>query len=267
MVPATQSVRDALGRELTLAHPPQRIVSLVPSLTETLFVLGLGECVAGRTRYCEAPMPQVEAVPVVGGTKQFNVPAIAAIQPDLILCAKEENPREPTLALAERWPVYVTDVEDVAGALAMLRALGGLLDVAHRAEELAAAIETAFSALPKCAPAPRTLYFIWRRPWMVVGADTYIDALLTRLGFDNLAIAETGRYPTLSNDELLRLNPELLLLSSEPYPFAEQHKRELAELLPKARIELVDGAAFSWYGARMLPAAQGLRELLQRLQR
>ena len=246
---------DALGRPVGLASPPRRIVSLVPSLTELLADLGLDDEVVGLTRFCVHPDGWKRRKAIVGGTKTVDPARVAALQPDLVLAAKEENVQEQVDALAA--PAFVTDVATVADAVAMIRRVGALVDRAGAADELADAVEGGFAAL---AP-PRRLraaYLIWREPWMTVGGDTFISDVMAHAGFDNV-YGDAGRYPSVTPDELRARQPDVVLLSSEPYPFRSAHLAEVRALVPDARVELVDGEPFSWYGSRMRAAPAYLR--------
>lgn len=252
---------DATGYRLPGGGPYRRIVSLVPSLTELL--LDLGAPVVGRTRYCVYPAKQVAGIPSVGGTKDFDLASIRALAPDLVIANLEENSAEPLLALRETLPVWTTRVRDLPEALTTIVTLGQLSDRAAAAERLAAAIQTRFAELIP-GRQTRVLYLIWRRPWMSVGGDSFIHDLLARCGWQNL-VGEQIRYPVLEAEELRKLAPELILLSSEPYPFSQKHLPELRALCPQARLALVDGGFFSWYGSRLLPAAAYLGQLIAEL--
>ena len=253
---------DHLGRKVTLPETPQRIISLCPSITETLYTLGLSERVVGRTHFCIHPAKFVEGAGRIGGTKKVDYAAVAALEPDLIIAEKEENTREIVETLAADWPVYVTDVRDVACALRMIADLGHLTGTADHARALTHDITVTWATL-KFPPRPiRVAYFIWRKPYMVVGADTYIHAVLQYCGLLNVCAHLDGRYPTLAEHELAALKPEVILLSSEPYPFKAQHVLEIQSLAPEARVILVDGEMFSWYGARMIQAADYLRQFI-----
>ena len=260
--PATRSVRDQMGRRVDVPREPRRIVSLVPSQTELLFDLGVGDRVVGVTRFCIHPAEARERATSVGPTKQLDEARIEALAPDLVIGNKEENERAQIEAIAERWPVWMSDVGDLDDALEMIDAVGQLVSASDRAADLRRRIEAAFAALPR-VQSRRALYLIWRRPWMGVGAGTFIDDLLARCGFVNV-LTESGqsRYPELEDDALRALEPDLVLLSSEPFPFAEKHKPEVAALLPEAEIRLVDGEAFSWYGSRLVAAAETLGALV-----
>ena len=254
-----RSFTDALGRAVEVSWPPQRIVSLVPSLSDTLAAIDLDDEVIAITRFCTEPSRWRKEKRLIGGTKDPKVEEILSLQPDLIIANREENRREDVEALSARVPVYVTEPNRVSEAIEMIRALGPLVDRTDAAERLAASIEAAFTALSKRGERPRrTLYLIWRRPWMAAGRETFIGDVLTRGGFESCC---AGRYPALSDDELRALEPELVLLSSEPYAFRERHRAELEELCPGAGIRLVDGMPFSWYGPQLLRAPALLKEL------
>ena len=250
---------DALGRPVRLAEPPRRIVSLVPSQTELLAALGLDAEVVGLTRFCAHPAGWKDAKAIVGGTKNVSADRVRQLEPDLVIANKEENVREQVEALDDIAPVYVTDVADVSGALGMIRDVGTLVGRPPEAARLAEAIEVGFRTLPAWPPL-RALYLIWRDPWMTVGDDTIIADVMRRGGLSNAA-AGRQRYPALTDDEVRALAPDVVLLSSEPYPFREPHLAEVRALVPGARAVLVDGEPFSWYGSRLLDAPGALRAL------
>jgi ABC-type Fe3+-hydroxamate transport system substrate-binding protein len=261
--PWPRRVRDALGNELLLEAPPRRIVSLVPSQTELLFDLGVGERVAGVTKFCVHPPEARSGRRRVGGTKSPDIARIRALAPDLVLANREENRAEDIAAIGEFAPVYVTDVNSLPQALAMTRAVGFALGAEAHAARIAADIESAFAGLPR-ADGLRCAYLIWRQPWMVAGGGTFIGDLLQRLGLVNV-FEGRPRYPELAAEDLAAAAPDLILLSSEPYPFKPAHGAELAGVLPRARIVPVDGEMFCWPGSRLLAAADYFRDLLPRL--
>jgi len=244
--------------------PPQRIISLVPSQTELLFHLGLADRIVGLTRFCIHPAEGVRPVVKVGGTKNPELDRIRSLAPDWILANKEENRREDVETLAAEFSLHLTDVNTLDEALAMIEAVGAICGVPDRAGVLAAQIRESFAALPVPKTRPRVAYFIWRNPWMVAAGDTFIDAMLEVAGFTN-AFADRNRYPVVTETELQEARPEVILLSSEPYPFREKHFAELADICPGVPVELVDGELFSWYGSRLLASPAYFRELQNRL--
>ena len=255
---------DHVGRAFSLPGIPQRIVSLCPSQTELLFDLGLGEQVVGRTRFCIHPHPEIKAVSQVGGTKEIRLDRIRALKPDLILCEKEENTQKIVEALEAEFPVFVTDVTDYVSSLRMIRDIGRLCGKEQEALEMTQEIQTLFSKIQPLKD-QSIAYFIWKDPWMVVGQNTFIDSMLSLCGFTNVFRNHSGRYPSITTQELATSNPDHIFLSSEPYPFKEAHLQELAQWIPDAKIRLVDGEMFTWYGSRMLKAAGYLHSLLRSL--
>ena len=247
------TVTDQLGRRVAVPFPPRRIVSLVPSQTELLFDLGLGAQVVGITKFCIHPPEARTQATVVGGTKNFDFEKIAALKPDLIIGNKEENYQEGIEQLAAQYPVWLSDISHLPEALDMIRRVGLIAGAKEKAAALAAEIEASFAALvaPVANNAPNTVaYFIWRKPYMVAATGTFINDMLARAGFSN-AFAHLERYPEISAEQLAAANPDRIFLSSEPYPFAAKHGAEFQALCPAAKIEVVDGELFSWYGSRL----------------
>jgi len=245
----THTVIDALGRAVRVSAAPQRVVSLVPSQTELLADLGLDAEVVGITKFCVHPPHWRQEKTTVGGTKTVDIAAIAALSPDLVLVNKEENSRQTVDALAAIAPIYVTDVHDLPGALAMIRAVGQLVDRHAQAEALSADIEQAFADLPVFSM-ERVAYLIWRGPYMAAGGGTFIDDMLRRAGFRNV-FGDQARYPEITVDALRAAHLDRLLLSSEPFPFGPKHIAEFETVLPGVRVELIDGELLSWYGSRI----------------
>jgi ABC-type Fe3+-hydroxamate transport system substrate-binding protein len=246
-----------------LHHIPQRIVSLVPSQTELLFDLGLEEETVGITKFCVHPEEWFRSKTRVGGTKTINIDKITALQPDLIIANKEENVKEQIEALNAIAPVWISDIHNLDGALNMIQTIGKLTDRYEKAEIIAKLIQHRFTNLNlQGKKRLNTLYLIWRKPWMSIGSDTFIHHIMDRTSLENVCKG-LARYPELTDEKIVKLNPELVLLSSEPYPFKEKHIDELQQLLPDAKIMLADGEMFSWYGSRLLHAPAYLEELLQ----
>ncbi|MBO3272502.1 helical backbone metal receptor [Hymenobacter defluvii] len=254
------TVTDQLGRRVVVPFPPQRIVSLVPSQTELLFDLGLSERVVGVTKFCIHPADARQSAVVIGGTKNFDFEKIATLQPDLILGNKEENYQEGIEQLAASYPVWISDIATLPDALVMIRQVGLLTGTAVRANVLAIEIENSFATLSAAQPPLPTAYFIWRKPYMVAAADTFINDMLHRAGFENV-FADQQRYPEITPAQLAAAQPQQILLSSEPYPFQEKHLKEFRELCPTATVRLVDGELFSWYGSRLRHSAAYFRQL------
>jgi len=243
---------DQLGRLVEFNFPPQRIISLVPSQTELLFDLGLADRVVGLTKFCVHPNEWFTSKTKVGGTKKFRFDIIDSLQPDLIIGNKEENYEEGITRLTSKYPVWMSDIISWENALLMIREVGSLVDENAKVELLLEEIQNKFKKI-KPLPAKRVLYFIWRKPWMAAGKNTFIDAMLLKIGLVNCI--ETERYPELSLENIKKLSPDIILLSSEPFPFQQKNIKELQPFLPTAKIILVDGEMFSWYGSRLIKAA------------
>lgn len=231
-----------------------RLLTLCPSLTETVFDLGCGADLIGRTKFCVHPADRVAELPVVGGTKDPRLDSILDLSPDLVLMNREENRSEDAEALRAAG-VEVADwmPRDPAETAVMVREMGGRIGAAGAAERIAQEIEAAAAEAASAAPAraPSFVYLIWRGPYMAVGQDTFISRMLEVAGARN-ALGGEERYPTLEPEQLARLDPELVLLSSEPFPFGDKHVPEFtgATGLPAERCRLVDGELLSWHGSR-----------------
>lgn len=254
-----EPARDDLGRDVRLAAPPRRIVCLVPSLTETLFAIGAGPRVVAVTRYCEEPAAAVAALPKVGGTKNPDVAAIAALAPDLVVLNAEENRREDFEALAALGlPCFVTEPKSVDDGIRMIARLGALVGC-EAALALAAEQERRVRVTVAAIGAARPVrYFcpIWRKPWMAFNADTYAHDVLAVAGGANVCAGDSLRYPTVALEAVAAAAPEVVLLPDEPYRFTARDRPALAPLadtpaLRSGRVHLVDGKALAWYGPRI----------------
>jgi ABC-type Fe3+-hydroxamate transport system substrate-binding protein len=255
------TLTDQMGRTVTLPQLPQRIVSLVPSQTELLFDLGLEHHIVGLTKFCIHPKEKVKQKTIIGGTKNIKLEVIDDLQPDLIIGNKEENYEEGIAQLQEKYPVWMSDIYTLEEALEMIIEVGKLTGTEVKSQELTQGIVTGFAKLQPIQPAIPTAYFIWRKPYMGVGNDNFIDHMLQRCGFRNV-FADLPRYPEVSPEQLQAAAPKLILLSSEPYPFQKKHFAEFQELCPAAIIKVVDGEMFSWYGSRLLKAPAYLQSLI-----
>jgi len=263
---------DQTGQKTGLTvWPPVRIVSLVPSQTELLYYLGLEKEVVGITKFCVHPKQWFNSKTRVGGTKAVHIDAIKALNPQLIIANKEENVKEQVEALAGIAPVWISDVNDLTGALDMIKRVGELVDKNRTAIELVNQIQQGFESLAytnelsnQSAPTLNVAYLIWREPYMTIGGDTFISDMLKRCGFRNVFEGQQ-RYPSIQLEQLNSLNCRTIFLSSEPYPFKQQHAEEIKKVLPNANIVFVDGEMFSWYGSRLLLAVQYFKELKQYL--
>ncbi|HMQ00133.1 MAG TPA: helical backbone metal receptor [Cyclobacteriaceae bacterium] len=250
---------DQLGNQVILNKPPERIVSLVPSQTELLYDLGLDEKVIGITKFCVHPASWRKSKTIVGGTKRIRHDVMDELQPDLIIANKEENTKEDIELLQKKYPVWISDVISWQDALQMIKGIAEVTGKVQRAEELLKQIENAFADLP-ALPSAKVLYLIWRGPWMAAAADTFIDIMLNKIGWQNV-LKDYSRYPELTTEQIQSLKPDYILLSSEPYPFKEAHIKELKLICPQAQVLLVDGEMFSWYGSRLLQVPVYIKSL------
>jgi ABC-type Fe3+-hydroxamate transport system substrate-binding protein len=242
---------DQLGRKVYLSNFPKRIISLVPSQTELLFDLGLEENVVGITKFCVHPNHWFRKKRRVGGTKNLNIEVINAIGPDLIIANKEENVQEHINKLAESFPVWVSDVQNLKDALDMMENVGKMTGKISEATELIKEIRESFFKLKNNSNDKiSTAYLIWKDPLMAAGGDTFINDMMLNAGFSNILAGEE-RYPEISIDIIKQSGCELLLLSTEPFPFKKKHVAELKEQLPGVKMIIADGQMFSWYGSRL----------------
>jgi ABC-type Fe3+-hydroxamate transport system substrate-binding protein len=238
---------DQLHRTISLPHPPKRIVSLVPSQTELLVDLGLRDRIVGVTKFCIHPKGLKKEKTVIGGTKNFHFDKIDALNPNLIIGNKEENYQEGIERLASKYPVWMSDIYTLEDAYRMIQEIGEITDSSIKASKIISQIKQGLEKGFKFKGS--AVYLIWKDPLISVGSNTFIDSMLDLAGFKNL-IKQT-RYPEIDLEEIMKMNPDFLLLSSEPYPFKESHITFFQERLPNSRILIVDGELFSWYGSRL----------------
>jgi len=237
-----------------------KVVSLVPSITEALFDLGLTENeVVGRTKFCIHPEGKVKNVPVIGGTKNINIDKIKALKPDLILANKEENIKEQVEALMEDCKVVVTNVETIEDNYYLLKNLGNIFNKEERAQQFNLKIYDVLEQAKLESPTVKTAYLIWKNPYMTIGSDTFIHKILTEIGFENIFKDQT-RYPEIQMEDLA--DADVIMLSSEPFPFKEKHMEEMKAFYPDKKIMIVDGEAFSWYGTHIAKCGDYFKKLL-----
>lgn len=254
---------DMIGNKVVVNYPPRRIVSLVPSQTELLYDLGLDEEVVGITKFCVHPETWFRSKKRVGGTKTVHIDIVKSLQPDLIIANKEENTKEQIEELSTIYPTWVSNIQTIGEGLSMIREVGVLVNREDQANTIVRDIQHGLSAFKKPlrqVREKRVAYFIWRNPWMCAGGDTFISDMISHMGWTNV-LADKMRYPEVTLDELKDKNVDIVLLSSEPYPFKDQHIAEIKEILPNAEVKLVDGEMMSWYGSRMRLAVDYVAQL------
>lgn len=256
---------DQMHRSVHVPKLPQRIISLVPSQTELLYDLGLGERVVGITKFCVHPEEWFRSKPRVGGTKKVDIEKVRALKPDLIIGNKEENERADIVALEKEFPVWMSDVRDLRSAYQMIVRIGELTDTVDRAKALVDTVAAGFLGLHPLDPPLTAAYFIWRDPLMVAGGDTFISGMMGRCGLLNAFGDRTERYAEITPAELAAVDPDVILLSSEPFPFSEKQIAGFSMICPGTPVRLVDGESFSWYGSRLLQAPQYFNRLVASL--
>lgn len=243
---------DQMGRSVRVPLEPKRIISLVPSQTELLFDLGLTNEVVGITKFCVHPSAWFRVKQRVGGTKQLNLELIRSLNPDLIIGNKEENTKEDIEQLEKDFPVWMSDIETLEDAYEMIHSIGIMINKEDEAELLVEESIEAFSSIQNLGQGKSFLYLIWDEPVFVAGKNTFIDSMLTKIGFQNAC--ELSRYPALS--DLPETIPDFIFLSTEPFPFKEEHLLKYQGLFPGSTVMLIDGEMCSWYGSRMKLAAR-----------
>ena len=239
-----------------------KVISLVPSITETLFDLGLtSDDIIGRTKFCIHPKDQIKHVEIIGGTKNLNLDKIKSLKPDLIIANKEENVKEQVEELMKDFKVLVTNVETLEDNYYLIKQLGHIFGKEEKAQFLNIKTYEVFD-IPKREKKLKVAYLIWKDPYMTVGGDTFISRILEELGFEN-QFKNQKRYPEVQLEDLKEA--DLIFLSSEPFPFKEKHIAEIQKVCKNQKIMIVDGEAFSWYGSHLAKCGKYYRELLEDL--
>lgn len=263
---------DQLHRIIDIPDFPKRIISLVPSQTELLHDLGLKDEVVGITKFCIHPNEWYQNKTRIGGTKTYDFEKIKSLNPDLIIGNKEENEQEQIEQLMSLYPVWMSDIYTLKDAMKMIVQIGEFVNKQTEAAALCLKIEKAFEQFYSFRASAslkqlKVAYFIWRKPYMVAAGNTFIQHLLEQCGFKNVfAGDEFERYPEITPRQLAAADPEVILLSSEPYPFKEKHFEEFQLLCKNAKVVTVDGELFSWYGSRLQYAPAYFQKLIESLQ-
>lgn len=263
------TLTDQLGTAHTFAHPPKRIVSLVPSQTELLYELGLEQSIVGITKFCVHPFHFKSVKTIVGGTKNVKLDKIRELAPDIVIANKEENTLQIVEELRPICPVWVTDIVTVDDNLQMIADFGQLFNKRTEAQKWKDKIQFAyrdFQYFIKDRPSKKAAYFIWADPYMVAGGNTYIDEMLRLNRFENIYGGRQERYPEVIIQKMrIQGDPDYVFLSSEPFPFKDEHAFELGRYTHHAKTVFVDGEMFSWYGSRLLKAFDYFKKLQLRL--
>lgn len=257
------TVIDQMGRSVLVPERPLRIVSLVPSQTELIVDLIGEDRLVGLTKFCIHPTGLKNRIQRVGGTKNINIETLRQLNPDLIIGNKEENEQKNIEEIAALFPIWMSDIVTLEDALKMIQQVGVLINASEKAEELVQEIQAEMlqlDTLKSKINRNKVLYFIWHKPDMIAGHETFIHAWFERLGLIN-ACSES-RYPMLDSLQNVQ-TPDFVFLSSEPYPFKDKHIQYFSEKFPKATIKLVDGECFSWYGSTMKKAPRYFMRLFE----
>lgn len=261
-------ISDQLNRELNILNTPKRIVSLVPSLTELLFDLGLEEQIVGLTKFCVHPYHLKQTKTIVGGTKKIKLDVIKDLKPDIILCNKEENTEEIVNSCNEISIVYVSNIFTLDDVFDLIKQYGLIFSCRTEASKISQKLKfkiNDFKNFVNSYDSKTVAYFIWRNPWMAAGNNTFINHLLELNKFDNI-YKNKERYPEIQLKKIrLEGDPEIVFLSSEPYPFKEEHAFEVGRCTHHAKTVFVDGELFSWYGSRLLKSFDYFKKLHQRI--
>ncbi|NMH27818.1 ABC transporter substrate-binding protein [Flavobacterium silvaticum] len=259
---------DQLGTLHSFEQNPKRIVSLVPSQTELLYDLGLEENIVGITKFCVHPYHFKSTKKIIGGTKKVHIEKIRLLEPDIIIANKEENTEEIVNSLSEICPVWVTDVRDIAMNSQMISDFGELFNCRTESKKILDKLTFTladFNRFMTGKPWRKSAYFIWKDPYMAAGGDNFINEMMRLNHFTNI-YEDRGRYPEVIVPKLrIQGDPELIFLSSEPYPFKDEDAFEIGRSTHHAKTIFVDGEMFSWYGSRLLKALPYFRQLQEKL--
>ena len=247
----------------TLDIKHERIISLVPSITETLFYLGLGENIVGITKWCKHPTNEVKTKAKIGGVIGIDIEKINKLKPDLVFAVKEENDKDEINELAKFTNIYVGEINNLSDAYNQIIDIGILTGVVEKSEKLVEDIKADFSELSifnnkTCA------YLVWNKPLMLVGGNTFINDVLESCGLINV-FNDRISYPEITTDEIKEKNPDIIFLCSEPFEFKEKHKINFEKHFPNTKVMLVDGEIFTWYGSHLLKTkeyCQNIKKML-----
>lgn len=263
-------IQDQLGTNHTFETTPERIISLVPSQSELLFDLGLETSIVGITKFCVHPFHFKSTKTIVGGTKNVKFDKIKNLQPDIIIANKEENTKEIVEELRNICPVWITDIITLEDNFQMISDFGQIFNKRTEAQNWIDKITFAYQDFQKFIKEKtikKVAYFIWANPYMVAGKNTFINEMLQLNKFDNIYQNQEERYPEIIIQKMrIQGNPEIVFLSSEPFPFKDEHAFEIGRFMHHAQTVFVDGEMFSWHGTRILKAFDYFKKLHLRLQ-
>ncbi|MCK4663062.1 MAG: ABC transporter substrate-binding protein [Bacteroidales bacterium] len=252
---------DDLKRKIEINYHPNRIISLVPSITELLFDLGLDKNIVGITDYCIHPKELVKEKTKIKGPANINFEIINKLNPDLIIANKEENIKSEVLKLSEKYKIWVSNVNSYNEALNLILSIGELTGTYEIAQNIKENIDKKFKNLKLPDRKLKIAYIIWKKPYLSINNETYIGSIIEKCGCVNIFGDKQERYPKIKVEEIINLFPDYIYLSSEPYSFIEKDVNEIKKLIPDVNVKIVDGEMFSWYGSRMLKATDYFEKL------
>ena len=254
---------DQIGREITIDKKPESIVSLVPSITELLYDLGLENELKGRTKFCIHPKGKVNKVQAIGGVMGLDYHKIQQIDPDIIFASREENGMNEINEISKQYPVWVSNVNNLADAQEMIRSIGDVCQVPDKAEEITTNINAEFEKLSEIPDGViKGVYLVWKNPLYTINKNTFIHDMLRRTGIENLFADKEDSYPKIEEKEIQEKKPDYIFLPSEPYNFTEKEAKEFRKKFPNSEIRRVDGEYFSWYGSHLLKAPSYFKQIL-----
>lgn len=259
---------DQTSQTITIPDSPRRIISLVPSQTELLSDLGLTEEVVGITKFCIHPEEWFRSKTRVGGTKELKLDLIRSLKPDLVIANKEENDQAQVQQLSGEFPVWVSNIKTLQEAKQMILSIGEMTNRFFEAVSLLKKIDLSFDELNLAMKEVNHLeaaYFIWNKPMMVAGGDTFISRMINAAGYRN-AFRDLHRYPEVTDEQVMARHPEVIFLSSEPFPFGQKHVDEFRQRFSSSRVICVDGELFSWYGSRLQYAPGYFLKLFEQIE-
>jgi ABC-type Fe3+-hydroxamate transport system substrate-binding protein len=253
---------DQLGRKIELEKPPQKIISLVPSITELLFDLGLEEAIKGRTKFCIHPIEKAKKVPSVGGVMGLKYRLIEEIKPDIIFASKEENAKKEIMEIERQFPVWVSDVHNLEDAKEMIASIGEICNSSEAAKDMNAKIDQEFQKLSDIPEdVIRGVYLVWKNPYYTINGQTFIHDMLKRCGVKNVFSNKEEQYPIINEKDMKERKPDYIFLPSEPYNFKDKDLDELKKQFPSTEVKRVDGEYFSWYGSHLLKAPSYFKQI------
>lgn len=257
------NLTDQLGHQISLNKPPTRIVSLVPSITELLHDLDLAEYVVGKTKFCIYPKNGFTNSTIIGGTKNVNIEKIKELAPDLVIANKEENVQDQIVKIRKFSPCYTSQVKIIDDAIHLISEIGSICNRRKEAQKMIITLNHLLKSQISPKKNIKIVYLIWQKPYMTIGGDTFISNFLHEFGFIN-CFSNQLRYPETDINEIISKSPDIIFLSSEPFPFNIKHQEDI-QAKCSIKTMLIDGSYCSWYGSRMLNSVNYLRQLINNL--